>query len=150
VPTVIENVTVIQRSPEDVFDFLSDQGNEVLWNSDCRSSDRLTSGPVRVGSRFRAKWSQGPYVETELTELDRPKTWTYVNGGMIGCTLVVTLEPTADGGTRLISRGTWSANGVAKLVFPFFIQTMRKTEVQVMADAKRYLEERRDQAGEPD
>lgn len=33
--TIIENTTEIARSREDVFDYLSDQGNEVHWNPDC-------------------------------------------------------------------------------------------------------------------
>jgi len=65
-----------------------------------------------------------------------------VNG--IACILRITLEPTASGGTRLTSRGTWSANGLARLFFPIFIRTMRKAEVQVVAHARRALEAHED------
>ena len=63
-----------------------------------------------------------------------------MNGGSIACILRITLEPTSSGGTRMTSRGTWSANGLAKLFFPVFIRTMRKAEVQVVANARRALE----------
>lgn len=32
---VIENTVEISRTPEEVFDYLADQGNEVHWNPDC-------------------------------------------------------------------------------------------------------------------
>ena len=82
----------------------------------------------------------GPVVFTEVTEYERPCSWTYVNGGSIACVLSITLAPTSSGGTRLTSRGLWSANGLARLFFPLFIRTMRKAEVQVLANARRALE----------
>ncbi|MEO8437074.1 MAG: SRPBCC family protein, partial [Chloroflexota bacterium] len=121
---VIENSVEIDRSPEDVFDYLSDMANEADWNPDCVSIERLTDGPVGVGSRFRAKWKQGPFVVTECTSYDRPRTWTYLNGGPISVVLTVTLQPTT-GGTRLISRGEWTPHGWFRLIFPIFIRQMR-------------------------
>ncbi len=82
---------------------------------------------------------------TEMTAYERPSNWAYVNGGSIACDLRITLEPTSSGGTRLTSRGLWSANGLARLFFPVFIRTMRKAEVQVVANARRALEARADQ-----
>ncbi len=144
--TLIENVIEITRTPEDVFDYLSDLENEVRWNPDCLSMQRLTNGPVGVGTRFRAKWKQGPVIFPEVTAYERPRNWTYENGGSIACVMDITLEPTPSGGTRLTSRGLWSANGLARLFFPVFIRTMRKAEVQVVANARRALEAHEDRA----
>lgn len=144
--TVIENTVGIARSPEEVFDYLADQGHEPEWNPDCVSMQKLTDGPVGIGSKFRAKWKQGPVVFTEVTAYERPRMWTYVNGGSIGCVLTVTLEPASGGGTRLTSRGVWTANGFARLFFPVFMRIMRKAEVQVLANARGAMEERRDLA----
>ena len=144
---VIENTVEIARSPEEVFDYLSDQRNELAWNPDCVLMEKLTDGPVGVGTRFRAKWKQGPVVLTEVTAFERPSAWTYVNGGPIGCSLTVTLEPLANGRTRLTSRGLWSANGPARLFFPIFIRIMRRSERKVMENSRLALEERRDHAG---
>lgn len=142
---VIENSVEIARSPEDVFDYLSDQGHEVEWNPDCLRMDKLTDGPVGVGTRFRAKWKQGPELVTECTRYERPRTWTYENGGPISVVLTVTLEPTEAGGTRLTSRGEWTPHGWMRLAFPVFIRVMRGAEKGVMANSRRALEERRDQ-----
>jgi len=144
VGTVIENVIEIARTPEDVFDYLSNLGNEVHWNPDCLSMEQLTEGPVRVGTRFRARWKQGPAIFPEVTAYERPRSWTYENGGSIACVMDITLVPTSSGGTRLTSRGTWSANGLAKLFFPVFIRTMRKAEVRTVAYARRALEAHED------
>jgi hypothetical protein len=68
-PTLIENTEVIARSPEDVFDYLADVGNEIAYNPDCVSVERLTDGPVGVGTKFRVKWKQSPgMIITECTQ----------------------------------------------------------------------------------
>ena len=144
---VIENTVEIARTPEAVFDNLSDQGNELHWNPDCVSMEKLTTGPVDVGTRFRAKWKQGPAVETECTRFERPRMWRYETGGQISVVLPVTLEPTPSGGTRMTSHGEWTANGWFGLVFPVFVPVMRRAERGVVANARRALEERRDATG---
>jgi uncharacterized protein YndB with AHSA1/START domain len=144
---VIENTVEIARTPEAVFDYLVDQGNEVQWNPDCVSMEKLTAGPVGVGTRFRAKWKQGPVVETECTRFERPRMWRYENGGQISVVLTVTLEPTPSGGTRMTSHGEWTPSGWFRLVFPVFVRVMRRAERGVVANASRALEERRDATG---
>ena len=143
---VIENTVEIARSPEAVFDYLADQGNEVHWNPDCVSMQKLTEGPVGVGTRFRAKWKQGPVVETECTRFERPRRWRYENGGQISVVLTVTLEPTPTGETRMTSRGEWTPHGWFRLIFPVFIRVMRSAERDVVANARHALEERWDAA----
>ena len=145
--TIIENVQDIARSPEDVFDYLSDQRSELEWNPDCVSMEKLTDGPVGVGTQFRAKWKQGPVVITRITAYDRPRRWVYENGGPISCVLTITLEPAPGGTTRMTSHGEWSGHGFMRLLFPVFIRTMRKAEAQVMANSKRALDEGRDRKG---
>ena len=142
--SVIENTIEIARPPEAVFDYLADQGNEIHWNPDCLSMQKLTEGPVGVGTRFRAKWKQGPVVETECTRFDRPRSWQYENGGQISVVLTVTLEATPNGGTRMTSHGAWTPHGWFRIVFPVFIRVMRRAEHIVVANARRALEERHD------
>ena len=141
---VIENSVEISRSPEDVFDYLSNVRNEPSWNPDCEWVEATSDGPIGVGSRFRAKWKQGPVIETSITRFQRPRRWTYQNGGPVSLVLEITLEATPAGGTRLTSVGTWSANGPMRLIFPLFVRTMRKAEVEVMSNLRRALEENRD------
>ena len=56
--TVIESTVLIQRPPEEVFDYLSDPRNELEWNPKVRVMEKLTDGPVGVGTKFRAKWTK--------------------------------------------------------------------------------------------
>ncbi|MFL5726438.1 MAG: SRPBCC family protein [Chloroflexota bacterium] len=144
----IENTVEISRTPEEVFDYLADQGNEVHWNPDCVSMQKLTDGPVGVGTRFRAKWKQGPVIESTCTLFERPRMWRYENGGPISVVLTVTLEPTPSGGTRMTSRGVWTPHGWFRIAFPVFIRVMRRAERGVVASARNALEQGRD-AAEP-
>ena len=63
--TVIHNSTEIRCTPEQAFDYLSDMRNELEWNPAVESVEKLTDGPVGVGTRFRAKWKGGPPVEVD-------------------------------------------------------------------------------------
>ena len=38
---------------------------ELEWNPRCRAMEKLTDGPVGVGTRYRAKWKGSPHVELE-------------------------------------------------------------------------------------
>lgn len=143
---VIENAVEIARTPEAVFDYLSDLRNELQWNPDCVSVEKLTDGAVGVGTRFRAKWKQGPVIETECTLFDRPRAWRYENGGPASLVLTIILEPTPTGGTRTTSHGEWTPHGWFRLVFPVFIRVMRRAERSVVANAQRALEDGRDAA----
>jgi uncharacterized protein YndB with AHSA1/START domain len=144
---VIENTVEISRTREEVFDYLADQGNEVHWNPDCLSMEKLTDGPVGVGTRFRAKWKQGPVIESECTLFERPRTWRYENGGPVSVALTVTLEAMPSGGTRMTSSGVWTPHGWFRLAFPLFIRVMRRAERSVVANARQALEQRRDLIG---
>lgn len=56
-----------------MFDFCSDLRNELVWNPNAVQVEMLTDDPVRVGTRFRARWSNAGEVIVELVEFDRPK-----------------------------------------------------------------------------
>ena len=146
---VIENVVDIARTPEAVFDYLSDMRNELQWNPDCLSVEKLTADEIGLGSRFRAKWKQGPAIETVCTLFDRPRIWRYENGGPASVVLTISLEPTANGGTRMTSHGEWTPHGWFRLAFPVFIQVMRRAERGIVANARLALEEGRDEPAAP-
>ncbi|MEY2455013.1 MAG: hypothetical protein QOK06_107, partial [Acidimicrobiaceae bacterium] len=59
---VIESAALIDSSPEQVFDYLSDPVNELEWNPKVEIMERLTVGPIGVGTRWRAKWSKSKVV----------------------------------------------------------------------------------------
>jgi uncharacterized protein YndB with AHSA1/START domain len=137
--TVIVNSVEIARPIEDVFDYLSDQSNELHWNPSVESMEKLTDGPVRVGTRYRAKWKGAPSIVTECTRYARPHGWSYRNGGPIAVAFDCDLEPTATG-TRLVVRFDATPRGWFHLVFPLFLREIRKQERENMRCIKQVLE----------
>jgi hypothetical protein len=69
---VIENTVQIDRSPEEAFDYLVDLRNELEWNPGVQSMEKLTEGPIGVGTRFLAKWKQSQLIEVECIRLRTP------------------------------------------------------------------------------
>jgi hypothetical protein len=50
----------IDRPVAEVFDFVADQRNEPLYNPDMVSSQKLTDGPIDVGTRFGRRAGASP------------------------------------------------------------------------------------------
>jgi uncharacterized protein YndB with AHSA1/START domain len=67
--------TVIRRSPEDVFDFCSDLRSELQWNPKAKYVEKLTDGPVGVGTRYRARWANSGPTAVEVVRFHRPRRW---------------------------------------------------------------------------
>ncbi|WP_020525005.1 SRPBCC family protein [Catelliglobosispora koreensis] len=138
--TVIESTTYIERSPEDVFDYLVDLRSELEWNPGVESMELLTDGQVGVGSRYLAKWKQSKHIEVECVAFDRPHHWSYVNGGPVSVTFTGHLTPEGTG-TRLAATFDAEPNGLLmRLIFPVFIRIMRRQERENMVNLKRTLE----------
>jgi hypothetical protein len=55
----------IERSPEEVFDYCSDPAHEPEWNIKMKAIERLTEGPVGVGTRYRMEFTSRPDGEYE-------------------------------------------------------------------------------------
>lgn len=136
---VIESSAVIERNVEDVFDYLIDLRHELEWNPGVESMEKLTDGPIGIGTRFLAKWKQSKHVEVECVALDRPHSWAYTNGGPVSVTLTVTLAPHPTG-TRLGSRFEARPHGWMRLAFPVFMLIMKRQERENMVNLKRALE----------
>jgi uncharacterized protein YndB with AHSA1/START domain len=139
--TVVESTVLIQRSPEEVFDYLSDPRNELEWNPKVEIMEKLTDGPTGVGTKWRAKWTKSKVVTLECVEYDRPQRWRFVNDGPVTVDLTITLAPES-GGTRLSSRFDATPHGFFRLVFPVFITLMRREEAANMQLIKETMEAR--------
>jgi hypothetical protein len=136
---VIENKVEIARPIEEVFDFAADMRNELKWNPDVESMEKITEGPVGLGTRFKAKWHTSPPLTTECTHFDRPRSFSYHNGGSIEVDLTITLGPTPRG-TLLTSRFDARPHGFFRVIFPVFLIILRRQENANMVNVKRALE----------
>ena len=98
---------LINRPIEQVFDYVADQRNELIYNPRMLRSEKITAGPIGVGTRFHATARSGRRTMEmliEITEYDRARrlgsrttmSSVDVNGGL-------TFDP-VDGATRM----SWS------------------------------------------
>ena len=63
----------IERPVEEVFDFVADQRNEPIYNPRMLQSEKITDGPIAVGTRFRATARSGRRTVEMLIEVTSPR-----------------------------------------------------------------------------
>ncbi|HEX5013642.1 MAG TPA: SRPBCC family protein [Candidatus Limnocylindrales bacterium] len=91
----------IERSPEDVFAFVSEVANNPLWRKNVVRMEWLDDGPMRVGRRGRQtqkvlgrEWT----VEAEIVEWDPPQRVTWeARQGPVTARSWVRVEPDGTG-----------------------------------------------------
>lgn len=138
---VISNSVFIRCSAGDAFDYLSDLRGELEWNPDCQVMEKLTDGPIGVGTRYRAKWKGSPYVEVETVSFDRPHSWKMHTSGSLEINFSARLTPASEGTTLSVDfepiPHSWF-----KLVFPLFLILIRRQERANMRRIRDALERR--------
>jgi hypothetical protein len=140
--TVVSNSVEIRCMPEEAFGYLCDHRSELEGTPGIESIDKLTDGPVGLGTRYLAKWKSAPEaVEVEAIAYDRPHGWPVHNGGPVEVTVTISLQPTA-AGTRLSSDFEVRPHGWFRLVFRLFLVKIRKQEAANRTHIKTALERR--------
>src|SRR5512132_2875192 len=132
--------TVIHRPPEEVFEFCSDLRSELRWNPKVKYVEKLTDGPVGVGTRYRAQWANSGPTTVEVVAFDRPRSWetTATARGMgIRFQGVVT---DARPGARYSAHLEVHPKGLAWLVAPLALLAMRRQDQQNMERIREALE----------
>jgi len=134
------NSAVIAAPRERVFDYVAERENEREWNPDCMSVEKLSDGPIGVGSRWRAQWKGSPVVEVHTTEYDRPNHLTNHGSGQLEVTITYTCGPANDDDTRLDVAFYAQPHGMMKLVFPLLQRQFRKRNQANIGRIKAALE----------
>ena len=137
--TMIRNSTAIRCSPEEAFDYLCDMRNELQWNPAAESVEKLTNGPVAVGTRYRAKWKGGPPLEVTVVGFDRPRMWKTRSHGPIEVAFTARVEPVAEGARVSIDFDV-QPQGWIRLIFPMFLRKLRRDERANMTYMRQALE----------
>ena len=73
---LVKGEIVIKRPIEEVFDFVADERNEPKYNPEMTVAEKVTDGPVGVGTTFHSVVAGrgGPAEMTiEFTQFDRPR-----------------------------------------------------------------------------
>ena len=139
----VEGDIIIWRPVEEVFDFCADERNEPRYNPRMTPAEQTSTGPIGVGSQFRAEMrTMGRKVAMtiEWTAYERPRrlaSWTRLSGMDIRGDL--RFEPVAEG-TRM--RWAWDLepHGGIKLMGPMVTLMGRRQERTIWASLKRVLE----------
>jgi deazaflavin-dependent oxidoreductase (nitroreductase family) len=139
----IEGDVLIHRPVEEVFDFVADERTEPTYNRNMLRSDKVTDGPIGVGTRFRATIRSRPRpigMDIEYTGFDPPRriaSSTRMAAADFTGTLTFTPEPT---GTRL--RWCWDARpkGLMRLVAPVFAPIGARQERRMWTALRDHLE----------
>ena len=139
-PWSYERSILIGRPPEEVFAFCSDLRRELEWNPDARAVEKLTDGPVGMGTRYRARWARTGTTLVELVRFDPPHDWETASQAM-------GMEVRANGrveavpaGSRYTVRLALHPRGLARLLAPLALLAMRRQELRNMERIKRTLE----------
>jgi carbon monoxide dehydrogenase subunit G len=136
----------INRSQQDVFDFLSNPANLSKWNSNIESAEWASNGVPGVGSTIRelgrmlGSKKEGLF---EITQWDPPNRYGYRTSMRIfpieGFESVITLVP-KDNGTQLTFESQFRIAGVLKFAEGFFARMGEKGDGKNFETAKRLLE----------
>jgi uncharacterized protein YndB with AHSA1/START domain len=132
--------TVIRRPPEEVFEFCSDLRSELRWNPKVKYIEKLTDGPVGVGTRYRARWANSGSTAVEVVAFDRPRSWeTTARARGMGIWFRGTVTD-APHGARYTADLTLRPMGLAWLVAPVALLAMRRQDQQHMHRIREALE----------
>jgi hypothetical protein len=135
----------IERSAEEVFAYASLPENLLEW-SDVSSVERLTDGPVRVGSRMKITMGKPPLRATsdyEISEWEENRRWTYktIPPNWILWDATYVLEPLGPSSTRISTSGQITLKGIRRALEPVIRNELSKGEQGELDRLKALLEE---------
>lgn len=121
---VIENEIDIKRSPQDVFEYCSDHTHELDWNPKMRFVNKLTEGPIGVGTRYEMEFIPGRPLIAECVHFERPTAWK-VEGRALGMNVTLGGRVAAvNGGAHLVLETAFQAKGLRALALPLIRRRM--------------------------
>jgi uncharacterized protein YndB with AHSA1/START domain len=139
----IEGEVLIRRPVEEVFDFVADQRTEPMYNRNMIGSEKVTEGPIGVGTRFRATIRAGRRpmsMDIEYTGFDRPRriaSATRMRTADFSGTL--TFVPTT-AGTRLAWSWQTRPKGVVRLLAPLLTRIGARQERRMWTALRDHME----------
>jgi uncharacterized protein YndB with AHSA1/START domain len=134
------NSVALNRSPEEVFDYLCDLKNELSWNPDMLLAEQLTEGSVGEGTCILCQWKGGPKMECTYTKFDRPRYWeAYAASKVMDIAFACKVEPT-EGGARITASMTLLPKGLFRIIAPFIRMAFQKEEQKNMEKIRKAVE----------
>ncbi|MEX0762125.1 MAG: SRPBCC family protein [Dehalococcoidia bacterium] len=134
--------TTVNRTPDEVFAYLANVERAPEWVPDILEVEKLTDGPVGVGTRFHQKVRQGAVtadVTVEITEFEPGRLLAQKGeGGPASFTGRFTLQPDGDR-TEITHEYTMQLSGMARMLAPVISQWVRKNTETSFTNLKRAL-----------
>jgi uncharacterized protein YndB with AHSA1/START domain len=136
----------IDRSPEDVFAYVTDPSRFPEWQDAVVSAKAHGSGPVQQGSRIELTRRMGRREQTmtsEMTEYSPPKSYAFrVIDGPVRALGKGAFEPLGEGDrTRFTFELDFEGHGIGKLLVPLVVRRQAAKELpQSHANLKKRLE----------
>jgi hypothetical protein len=116
--TVVENTIDIRSSREDVFDYCLDLTHEPEWDPKAKRVEKVSSGPIGLGTRYEAEFLKGNPTTIEFVRFERPAAWDSVGRSR-------RLDARSEGrvsaledGARLLMRMELRPKGTLRLLLP--------------------------------
>jgi uncharacterized protein YndB with AHSA1/START domain len=121
---VVENAIEIDATPEAVFDYCTDVLREPEWNPKLLEVEKLTAGPIGLGTRFRIRLAGLGWSKTENIAFQRPSFWAAASVSR-QLDVQIEFEVTATRrGARLSVRTLLLPHGVLRLARPILRRYM--------------------------
>ena len=142
----IRGEIVIARPIEEVFELLADARNEPLYNPRILKAEKVSAGPIGLGTRFeqtaRSIGRTGQMI-MEITEYLPPHRLSVISRSSVMRVQGTETFESVVGGTR--ARYFWDMHptGLAVLLTPVFAVFGRRLERGVWESMKKFLEQRR-------
>ncbi|KMO97571.1 SRPBCC family protein [Streptomyces roseus] len=124
----------ISRTPEDVFDYVTDPTRLPEWQDSAVSARPLQGTPLHVGSKTVVTRRLGRRefpMTMQVTELDRPRSWHVRGiGGPVRGDVRGTIEP-LDGGkrSRLTLDLDFEGHGIGRVIAPLVVKPHARKEM---------------------
>ena len=126
---------------EQVFAFLMDTTQLMTWQTNLIKIDKLTEGPLRLGSRFKEVRRLGKReseFQGEITAFEPNKHFETQTMTKPQVTVSYFLEP-ENGGTRVKHRFIMLTSGFMRLLEPMIAKSIREENEQDFENLKRVL-----------
>ncbi len=142
---LVQGDIVINRSIDEVFDFVADERNEPKYNPQMTRADMVTEGPIGMGTQFHSVMNgvgRGAVMTIELTEFDRPRrlgSATHLSSMDINGTLLFEAQ-----GQSTKMKWLWNIEprGFYKLLGPIVRRFGERQELAIWTGLKKVLEAR--------
>lgn len=137
---LLVNSVLIERSPEDVYDYLIDIRNEQQWNDGLRTVAMRSEGSIRVGTIFEAEWKGSGVNVITCVRADRPFTGAYHAENRRMDISFSSSVASVEAGSWLTIRMELKPRGATKLMLPMLRRAFQRREVSNLQSIKAVME----------